>query len=791
MKSISLYPHQKKIVDYVKTHPHQKTYHFVAPPGSGKTMVGLSLITESKKKTLILVPSLLLKEQWEMQAITHFPLSVSLDIFSPAMITITTYQAMYQQVQVNPDCLKEFEWILLDEAHHLKKAWGDVLIEAREQAEELVSISLTATPPLTSNQEEWRTYIQLNGVIDEEITSPELVKQHLLNPYQDFVYFIKADAQVEQNYAQFIARQNDIVDQLLADTEVVHLLAAHPFIVTPLAKTHQIYQQFDLYIAMLIFLSNNQFELSKDHWEVLGFKKKSILPELSKAHLSLVYEWLWETAPQLEIFQRLKTAHWLKEDVLSLFPTFPKEKLAGSHEAKMEAINHIVIQEEAALKQKLSCVILFDRIYEEAFDFQSNPSYYGVIPQFLRLHELVAEETELAVICGKFLLVSSQIANLYFNEEVLQEMKGIENFLRINLTEKNRKIMLSKGTNLLEEHQLQIVIGPVALLGEGWNCRSVATVILGNNSSSYVQIQQLRGRALRAKEKKPLSAIWHIGQYLPNLSWQEQPELAPILNRLSYIEGISNQQVPETITTGIERLNFPLETSVQALETYNQQNFFFTNNREHLIAFWQQGLAKGTHMTMPVFIRKSQTTASDLQQNEQVLPIITRQTFWASLIHGRFSTYFHQQRTQKLWKKSCQVREKLAKSVLKVFQASGTIRQQVNVQMTVDNHEFRIQLIDATYQEERLFNSALLEVMRPVLDTRYLIRIKKRYFSVPRKWARTKQLATLFFNEVKKEFSTSELVYTRNTLGRQKLIQAHIDSLKEQGLEVIEERLWQ
>ncbi|MGM0125562.1 hypothetical protein IGI37_002961 [Enterococcus sp. AZ194] len=792
MNTIDLYPHQKKILDYVKTNPQQKTYHFVAPPGSGKTIVGLSLIDYFKKKTLILVPSLLLKEQWASQAQLYIKESVSVDILSPKELTIATYQGVYQQLQENSELLQEFEWIILDEAHHLKKVWGDRLGQAREKASHLVSISLTATPPLSSNQEEWTTYMTLNGLIDDEITTPELINQQLLNPYQDFIHFVQAEPKIQEEHTAFVNQQNDIVDQMLADEEVVQTLMSHPFMVSPLTQTHEIYDQFEVYVAMLLFLDNNQVDFSSEHWQVLGFKKQQPLPLLSKTQLSILYEWLWREFPELAIFHRLKKEHWLKEEKLLLFPIFPKEKLVGSHVAKMEAINQIVIKEEANLAQALSCVILFDRIYEEAFDFKENPAYYGAVPQFLQLHELVAAETEIALICGRFLVVSRKVAHTYFEEEAFQEIAGIHGFLRINLSEKNRKQLIAQMTNLLELGELQLVIGTVALLGEGWNCRQVNTVILGNNSSSYVQVQQLRGRVLRVKDKKPVSTIWHIGQYLPDLTWEEQPELASVIKRLSYIEGISNQQVPESVTTGILRLNFPDEVTRVKLENYNQQNFFFAKNRELLADFWRKGLAIGTQMTMPIFIRpKGIEKPTGFMQPKETVLHYQKLGLWQALSKGQLGTYFERVKARRTWKTTCQLREKLAEATLRVSQKRGDIGHQAKVVVQMSPSEFTVQLLNATYQEERCYNQLFMDIIRPVLDARYLLKINDHYFCVPKELARTKQSATTFLKEIQKGSPKCELIYTKNTIGRQKLLQAHIKSLKEQGIDVSMERLWQ
>ena len=50
-------------------------------------------------------------------------------------------------------------------------------------------ISLTATPPYDSTPSQWKRYIDLCGPIDEEISTPELVREGSLCPHDDYISF--------------------------------------------------------------------------------------------------------------------------------------------------------------------------------------------------------------------------------------------------------------------------------------------------------------------------------------------------------------------------------------------------------------------------------------------------------------------------------------------------------------------------------------------------------------------------------------------------------------------------
>ncbi len=63
----TLYPYQKEILNVFENERNrgEKKIHIVAPPGSGKTIVGLEMICRIDAPTLILVPNLTLQEQWK------------------------------------------------------------------------------------------------------------------------------------------------------------------------------------------------------------------------------------------------------------------------------------------------------------------------------------------------------------------------------------------------------------------------------------------------------------------------------------------------------------------------------------------------------------------------------------------------------------------------------------------------------------------------------------------------------------------------------------------------------
>lgn len=88
----------KKIIDEIELYLKDTTIHVVAPPGAGKTVLGVEIIKKLDKQTLILVPSLVLKNQWLNYLRENFGAEhVSQRLSDHKKITITTYQEFHLQ----------------------------------------------------------------------------------------------------------------------------------------------------------------------------------------------------------------------------------------------------------------------------------------------------------------------------------------------------------------------------------------------------------------------------------------------------------------------------------------------------------------------------------------------------------------------------------------------------------------------------------------------------------------------------------------------------------------------
>lgn len=279
--------------------------HIVAPPGSGKTLVGLLLAMRRGSRALVLAPTTTIRSQWAATArslasgawgdAAADPCAgaVSEEPGSPADLTVLTYQMLSVLETSNPfDTLAEHAWrdelvaggrdesdaevwlaelaesnrdayhkglrrrgrrlrrdvvradpsqlaaalhpnaralidrlvehgvetVILDECHHLLDHWAIVVHylagRVRERGAEPLLVGLTATLPSLEDQEEYENYTGLLGEVDYELPTPAVVKEGNLAPYRDLVWFVSPSA----DELLFLKTHEDRLGSLISET---------------------------------------------------------------------------------------------------------------------------------------------------------------------------------------------------------------------------------------------------------------------------------------------------------------------------------------------------------------------------------------------------------------------------------------------------------------------------------------------------------------------------------------------------------------------------------------------
>src|SRR5882724_6522617 len=270
--------YQSRLLDHLDGYLRNRRLHLVAAPGSGKTVLGLEVIRRVNAPTLVLAPTITIRDQWVDRLIDLFlppgdgrPGWVSTDLRNPAFLTVATYQGLHaicsgepeeptreieaeddtdaknqmfealsngkgsnhgvQEHVLLPGVFAEikFRAVVLDEAHHLRAEWWKNLTSIVAQLEKPVIVSLTATPPYDVSPFEWQRYEELCGPVDAEVSVPELVLHSDLCPHQDYVYFSTPTEEEQKVISDFRTAVNSFVGQLRSNTAFQDAIVAHPW----------------------------------------------------------------------------------------------------------------------------------------------------------------------------------------------------------------------------------------------------------------------------------------------------------------------------------------------------------------------------------------------------------------------------------------------------------------------------------------------------------------------------------------------------------------------------------
>ena len=589
--------YQKRILDNLNFHLSDNKIHVVAAPGAGKTTLGIEVIARLNKHTIILAPTITIRDQWKQRIIEAFLNGnseeiISTNIRNPQFITVITYQSLLsafcgkedneqQEVQENEELIEEeneginfnrlnkekanevisilkkakTDILCFDEAHHLRNEWWKALMYLIENLKPKQMVSLTATPPYDADTTEWKRYSELCGSIDEVISIPELVQNGDLCPHQDFIHFSLLRQTETEELKKSVERTSSFINSLLNDEKLKtavgkYLKEEDLEIILDSPKT---------YIALAAYLKAALVTVPSAFLEIFDFAEKDI-PKFNDEYKKLFLNFILfkdnkkfnEKNKELieDIFNRAKTAGivYNKSVYLNDSPKIRK-KIANSL-GKLDSIKDIVELETKALKEKLRMVILTDYIKYDITDC----SVLGVIPIWQTLKE--RNDISLCVLTGSIILIPSAIKEVFdkrIEEGNLQEyvssipFERDNNYLKITAKGSKKSCIVELITGLFNDGHLTVMVGTQALLGEGWDAPSINSLILSSTVSSYMLSNQMRGRAIRKDRNNPdkVSNIWHLASvkvltFMENFKQQmpskAQTEAEPTIQLFDYLQ---------------------------------------------------------------------------------------------------------------------------------------------------------------------------------------------------------------------------------------------------------------
>ena len=556
--------YQQRVLDKSESFMDDGKIHLVAAPGSGKTTLGIEFIRRFGNPTLILVPTVTIRQQW-VDRIKQAFLSdanqaeqlISQDLKRPKMITVATYQALHsamnqvvgdgliedtddtaQQEHFNFqdfDIRKTFEdkdlgTLCLDECHHLRNEWWKSLEIFRKSFPKIKMISLTATPPYEGEPALWERYISMCGEIDEEITVPELVKEGTLCPHQDYVYFAFPTKEERKQLDQFEKQKHDFLNKLLADKSFSQFIQSSPILRGQISDD-ELLSNPKYFSAILIFLRSKELPFPQRFQELLSAKTLPTFTldwfeTLLNGVIFKVPNWYGFTEEAFnQLKSDLKANGLIERNQVKLIRNKKQDVLLNQSLGKLNAVRDIFKAEYQALGSNLRQLVLTDFIRK---DFQihlgdNNAEFaqLGVLSYFESIRREIIKQSwsvPMAILTGSLVILPTSakesLEALIPKDRLSYDTIGKLNkndYLKVNVSGSHHDLVTAL-TQLFQEGHIQVVIGTKSLLGEGWDAPCVNSLILASFVGSFMLSNQMRGRAIRVWPDNPnkTSNIWHL-----------------------------------------------------------------------------------------------------------------------------------------------------------------------------------------------------------------------------------------------------------------------------------------
>jgi len=533
-------PYQARVLGELATHLDDGRVHLVAPPGSGKTLLGLETVVRLGRPALVLAPTLALRDQWLARFAELFEgdVATSLDVEAPATLTVTTYQALHTSARRGLDALVEhlragdIGTLVVDEAHHLRQAWWRTLRSVRSELANITTVALTATPPYDVPRAEWDRYASFCGPPDANISVPELVKAGHLCPHLDLIRYVLPAPEEQARLDAFRADTHDLIASVLRGGVWIPALQQHPWIRQPEAHVDAIADSGpEWFVAALAVLREATDADVSEQAAALELLPEEI-PELRTSlldrflagvlgdHAEAFTAILGDELALRDLHRQLDRLGALDGSRVRLqHPPSVRSALAAS-ESKLDAAVSAVRVESEARGEALRAVVLADRIRDAAWDPERGSTVLrqlGVVPLFERLRADGLDQP-IGVLTGRVVVVPVDVVDELRAACELAGIDGVEiepldmapDYVRVSGA--GEVSFVQPVTALFEAGVLRILVGTVALLGEGWDAPSANVLVSASSAATFVRTGQIRGRVFRTDPRQPdkVSSVWHL-----------------------------------------------------------------------------------------------------------------------------------------------------------------------------------------------------------------------------------------------------------------------------------------
>jgi superfamily II DNA or RNA helicase len=537
----------------------------VLPPGAGKTVVGLEAARRLGQPIVAFAPNTAIQGQWlaEWSRFTPDPPAGSTGRGLDAAVTALTYQSLATfdpDAEIDPDGHDRAVHIhrlrssgrelvdalgrrpvtlVLDECHHLLDVWGELLAEVLEGLPDATVIGLTATPPSALTRDERALVDRLFGRMVTGPSIPAMVREGELVPFAELAWLTtptdRERAWLAAQAERFADLTADLIDPGFATVGFLpwldrfavrreHLAGEGPAVPWHrFAREHPEVADAALrfHHAGLLALPDgarlherHRHPPTADDWmRLLHVYARRFLARSDDPRDAHAYDSVRAALPG--IGYRL-TRHGVRSG------RSPVDRVIARSAAKIDAAGRILTAEHEALGEQLRAVVICDHEQARA----TLPSgLVGVLDadagsaRLALRHLATLPGLRPLLVTGRTVAADADVARAFleYAARAAPDLRldpippGATGVVQITGGWASRR-WVPLVTGFYAAGGSLALIGTRAILGEGWDCAAVNTLVDLTEATTGTSVVQLRGRALRRDPDRPgkVAHTWSV-----------------------------------------------------------------------------------------------------------------------------------------------------------------------------------------------------------------------------------------------------------------------------------------
>lgn len=740
----------------------------VLPPGAGKTRVGVEAVKAGGHTGVVLSPNTAIQGQWSaedpaLRCLTYQSLAVMDPNADDDGETVSSRlhpngRALIDELAAIPNLM-----LVLDECHHLLRVWGRLLAEVLDLVPEAHVLGLTATPVGLMTAAEAALESELFGEITYAATIPEVVAEGDLAPFLELAWLTSPTAAERDWLSEQESRLAELLTHLATPAIAsVSMFEALDALTADRVWTDVAIARPDLADAVLRLAHAGQTSIPVG--AVLRERHRRA-PDVSDWVLVL-NQWLpplvtggddRDAALIGEVAGVLGSIgyRWTRRGIVAATPTV--DRVLARSQSKARAAVDIMSIEASTLGDDLRAVAISD--FESA----------GTLPRSLAdvttrqagsarqvLEHLLHDEVTAAL--RPLLVTARTVAGA---RDTLSDLATFASERGASPTlEDDEGLSVLTGwttrqwvriiTEFFELGHAQVLVGTRGLLGEGWDARSVNSLVDLTSATTATAVVQLRGRGLRLdpRRQNKVTAVWSVccvtDGVLGDSDWNRL-----VRKHTGYV-GLDSAG---DLVDGVAHLDDSFSESTPPpeadLDQANSRAIRRSSERDAAAEAWRLASVKGAQLVSVVRVAhrhsdvplptQPATPRSPLQPMawgwpavifavSTVLAIVLGGLWWLlpAAVVSRVLVQLVQASSE-AWQRIDELSRApgitaVAAAVAEALHAAGLVSAGADgVSAAVVGHQVRCQLVGVTASESELFAQSLDEALHPVGRPRYLV----------------------------------------------------------------------